>query len=70
MNFPMDNPLLQFFYWLINTAGVGGLAVLLIAGGSLAVYLFALGWVARGAEPDEEVYTFPTPTLLGHEKSD
>jgi len=71
MNFPMDYPLFRFLYWLINTAGVGGIAVLLVGGGSLTVYALTLHWIRQGAEADEEeVYAFPTSTLLGHDESE
>ena len=71
MNFPLEYPLFRFLYWLINTAGVGGIAVLLIGAGLLTAYLLALGWVGRGAKADEaEVYAFPTSTLLGHPDHD
>ena len=71
MNFPMENPLFQFLYWLINTAGVGGIIVLLIGGGALTAYLLTLRWIVRGAGADEvEVYTFPTSTLLKHSESE
>ncbi len=70
MNFPMDIPLFRFFYWLINTAGLGGLAVLLICGGLVTVFLFTLRWIASGSEADEEVYAFPTSALLEHDGSE
>ncbi len=71
MNFPLDNPLFHFFYWLINTAGVGGIIVLLVGGGSLTAYLLTLRWIARGAQADEEeVYAFPTSTLLERDESE
>ncbi len=71
MNFPMENPLFRLFYWLINTAGVGGATVLLMAGGLLAASLLTVWWVTRGAKADEsEVYTFPTSTLLDHGDSE
>lgn len=69
MNFPMEYPLFQFLYWLINTPGNGGITVLLVGGGSLTAYFLALRWISRGAEADEaEVYTFPTPSLLEHDE--
>jgi hypothetical protein len=69
MNFPMDFPLFRFLYWLINTPGNGGIAVLLVGGGSLTAYFLALRWITRGAQADEaEVYAFPTSSLLGHDE--
>jgi hypothetical protein len=70
MNFPMENPLFRFFYWVINTPGVGGLAVLVIVGGLSTVALLTLRWIALGSAEDEDVYSFPTATLLEHEESE
>jgi len=70
MNFPMDNPIFQFLYWLINTPGLGSLGVLLIAIASVAAYGTALRWIARGAQADEpEEYAYPTPALHEHKPS-
>jgi len=67
MNFPLENPIFQFAYWLVNTAGVGGLAVVLIVIISLSAYAGALRWIARGTQANEpEQYAYPTPAL--HEK--
>jgi hypothetical protein len=63
----MDLPVLQFFYWLVNTAGVGGLAVAFVGGGSLLAYGLTLRWIAAGsAHPESAVYSYPTPALHGH----
>lgn len=71
MNFPMEYPIFQFFYWLVNTAGVGGIVVGLIGGGSLLAYALTLNWIAQGAQADEtETYPYPTPALHeGHEET-
>ena len=67
MNFPMDNPLFQFFYWLVNTAGVGGIVVGLVGGGSLLAYALTLRWIHQGGRSDEtETYAYPTPALHQH----
>ncbi len=64
MNFPMQYPVFQFFYWLVNTAGLGGIAVAFVGGGSVLAYFFTLRWIRGGADADErETYTYPTPTL-------
>ena len=69
MNFP-DTPLFRVIYWIINTAGIGGVIVFLVAGGLLTAFAITLYWIARGAQVDElETYTFPTPTLLGHKET-
>lgn len=67
MNFPLENPIFQFFYWLVNTAGLGGLAVALIVITSVAAGGSALRWIARGAQADEpEEYAYPTPAFHEH----
>ncbi|MBM4422043.1 MAG: hypothetical protein FJ030_01460 [Chloroflexi bacterium] len=67
MNFPMQYPLFQFFYWLVNTAGLGGLAVAIVGGGSVLTYFFTLRWIARGGGDDRaETYPYPTPALHKH----
>lgn len=67
MNFPLDNPVFQFFYWLMNTPGVGGVFVLLIVASSILIYARTLFWIARGGQADEsETYAYPTSTLHPH----
>ena len=68
MNFPMENPLFRFLYWLINTPTIGGVVAVLIIGGLLATFAITLFWVAQGAKADEaESYTYPTSSLIGHD---
>lgn len=68
MNFPMDNPIFQFFYWLVNTAGLGGIVVGLVGAGSVLAYALTLRWISRGAQADEtETYAYPTPALHRHQ---
>lgn len=67
MNFPMDNPFFQFLFWLLNTPGIGGIAVGLLVLTSIAVYAGSIFWIARGAQADEaDSYAYPTSTLLDH----
>jgi len=69
MNFPLENPIFQFLYWLVDTVGMGGVMVFLVGGGSVLAYGLALFWIYRGGQVDDpETYTYPTPTLLGHHK--
>ncbi|HZD10932.1 MAG TPA: hypothetical protein VE553_06285, partial [Candidatus Binatia bacterium] len=64
----MDYPLFRFFYWLINTPGLGGILATLLGVSSLTAYLLTLRWIKRGADANErETYAHPTPTLFGHE---
>jgi hypothetical protein len=68
MNFPLELPIFQFLFWLVNTAGVGGFLVALVGGGSLLTYGLTLYWITRGGkdEDDTEIYTYPTPALHAH----
>ncbi|MBI3762140.1 MAG: hypothetical protein HY260_09805 [Chloroflexi bacterium] len=64
MNFPMQYPIFQFFYWLVNTPGLGGIIVGFVGGGSVVAYALTLRWINDGGQADEgETYTFPTPGL-------
>ncbi|RLT40506.1 MAG: hypothetical protein DWI57_08345 [Chloroflexi bacterium] len=66
MNFPMD-PFFQFLFWLLNTPGVGGIAVGLLVTISISIYASSIFWIARGAKADEaDGYAYPTSTLLDH----
>ena len=67
MNFPLENPIFQFFYWLVNTPGLGGLAVGLVLIIFIGTVGSALRWIALGAQADEaETYAYPTPGLHDH----
>lgn len=66
MNFP-DTALFSFLYRLINTPGIGGLAVVLVGGGMLLSVGLALRWIVQGGKADEpEAYVYPTPALHQH----
>jgi hypothetical protein len=66
LNFP-DNSIFQFFYWLVNTPGLGGIGVGLIVIISVSAAASALWWIARGAQATEpETYAYPTPALHDH----
>jgi hypothetical protein len=67
VNFPADNPIFNFLYWLVDTPGLGGLAVGGIVSACLVTFGCTLRWLARGARPDDpEVYAYPTPALHDH----
>jgi len=67
MNFPLENPIFRFLYWLVNTPGLGGLVVGLIVMGCLGSFFAALRWIARGAQVDEPItYAYPTSALHDH----
>lgn len=63
MNFPLDNPIFQFFYWLVNTPGVGGVVVALAGGGSLLAYGLTLHRIRAAKDEGNETYSYPTPAL-------
>jgi hypothetical protein len=60
MNFPMQYPIFQFFYWLVNTPGVGGIIVMLIGAICTGGAFFLLRWIAQAAKVGgNETYSFP-----------
>jgi hypothetical protein len=64
MNFPIDNPIFRFFYWLVNTPGLGGIVVGILAGSLLLTYGTVLRWISNGAQSKEsETFTYPTSSL-------
>lgn len=68
MTFP-DTPLIEFIYWLINTPGVGGIAVILLATSIITSVALVLRWISQGAniENEAETYAYPTPALHHHD---
>lgn len=68
MNFPQNSAILQFLYWLVNTPGVGGGAVIALIVVAVAACAAALRWVMRGGQADEPVsYSYPTSALHHHQ---
>ena len=59
MNFPLEQPLFQFFYWLINTAGVGSGIVGLIVGSAIVSFAWTLRWITSAKNTQEEAHPFP-----------
>lgn len=69
MNFPMEYPLFRFFYWLINTAGIGGIVATFLGVSSITAYVLTLRWIKGGANVEErETYAYPTPALHRHDE--
>ena len=69
MNFPMQEPFFQFIYWLINTAGVGGIAVGILALTIFVSVFLMLRWITAKSQTSEaDRYAYPTPALH-HEPS-
>lgn len=64
MNLAPDTPILRFIYWLVNSPGLGGMAVSAIVLTCLASFAAALRWiVAGGRVADPVTYAYPTPAL-------
>ena len=52
MNFPLESPLFQRLYWLINTPGVGAVMIGLIVGTALVSFFLSLRKIHAAAEND------------------
>jgi len=59
MNFPMDKPLFQFFYWLVNTPGIGSVVIGLLVGAAVTIFFLTLRWIASAKNEGEEALPFP-----------
>lgn len=59
MNFPLEQPLFQFFYWLVNTAGVGSAVVGLLIGSTVVSFGLTLRWIASAKNAVQESLPFP-----------
>ncbi len=68
MNFPLEYPIFQFFYLLVNTPGVGSLFAALAGGGSLLFYFLTLRRIRAARDEEGATYTYPTPALHRHEE--
>ncbi|NCF65060.1 MAG: hypothetical protein JSV68_14775 [Anaerolineaceae bacterium] len=65
MSIPVDNPVIQFLFWLLHTPGIGGVAVILVGLGSVLVYTLTLVWIRAGRQVgDADTYAYPTPSLI------
>jgi hypothetical protein len=70
MNFP-ESPFFEWLYWLINTPGLGGIIVGLLALFIVVMVFFTLRWIAWGAYADEKSeYAYPTPALLHDDENE
>ena len=68
MNFPQDSPIFQFLYWLVNTPGLGGVAVVAVVATALGSFAVALRWIVSGGQVDDPItYAYPTSALHHHE---
>ncbi len=65
MTIPMAQPIFQFFYWLVNTPGLGGVVLMLLTPGALLASIWTLRWISHGGRAKEsETYSYPTPSLF------
>ncbi len=68
MSFP-DTALIKFMYWLINTPGLGGIAVGMFGVSIISIVALTLRWIIRGGNEDEiETYSYPTTALHNHKE--
>lgn len=67
MNFPLDNPVFQFLYWLMDTPGLGSIALIAMIAALLTIFVTTLRWISRSAQlPEVATYAYPTPALHAH----
>lgn len=59
MNFPLEQPLFQFFYWLVNTPGVGAAAVGLLIGSAVLAFGLTLRWIFSAKQAKQEAHPYP-----------
>jgi len=71
MSFPTQYPIFQFFYWLVNTTGLGGIFVTIIAGGMLAAYVRTLRWIGGGKKTgDQDSFAYPSAAMHDNQSRD
>lgn len=67
MRFP-ESSLFDFIYWVINTPGLGGIAVALLGIGIVVSVGLTLRWISKAGDLEEtETYAYPTSSLLDHD---
>ncbi|GAB4539932.1 MAG: hypothetical protein Fur002_05870 [Anaerolineales bacterium] len=59
MNFPIDQPLFQFFDWIVNTPGIGSAAVGLLVATAVAAFTLTLRWIVAAKDSEPANYPFP-----------
>lgn len=70
MNFPMEHPIYQFFYWLVNTPGVGSAFAAAAGIGSIAAYFLILRHIRAAKDARGVTYAYPTPILHTHQEKE
>ncbi|MDD2923125.1 MAG: hypothetical protein PHQ36_12640 [Anaerolineales bacterium] len=59
MNFPLELPIFQFFYWLVNTPGVGAAVVGLLVAGAVTAFALTLRWIVSAKNTEQEAHPYP-----------
>lgn len=59
MNFPLEQPLFQFFYWLVNTPGVGSGIIGLVVGTAVVLFAATLRWIHAAKDLGAESFLTP-----------
>ncbi|MEW6406159.1 MAG: hypothetical protein AB1649_30610 [Chloroflexota bacterium] len=59
MNFPLDQPLFQFFYWLVNTPGVGAGVIGLLILSALTTFFLTLRWIFSAKRVEQAAHAYP-----------
>lgn len=63
MNFPLEQPLFRFLYWLINTPGIGAAVVGLLVGGAVLTFSLTLRWILSARQVEQEALPYPLDPL-------
>jgi hypothetical protein len=64
MNFPTQ-PLFEFFYWLVNTPGLGGIVLAFLTAGVIVAAIFTLRWICAGKQvKPSDAYSYPAESLF------
>ncbi len=70
VNFPNSQPLYQFFYWLVNTPGLGGIVLIVLTFSVVVAAIATFRWIYAGGKGEEtETYSYPTPPLYHSDES-
>lgn len=59
MNFPLEQPIFQFFYWLVNTPGMGAVIIALVVGTAILLFIATLRWIHAARDMGAESLLTP-----------
>lgn len=60
MNFPLEQPVFRFLYWLVNTPGIGAAVVGLLILAALGFFLRTLRWITAARQVQQEALPYPS----------